>query len=100
DASCPSGTVLVAGICFETARREDASTLLDAMKDCGDEGRYIATPGQLAAFEARHDLTEFEYTSNVYVDSEFRVAGYGDGNFLGTSLFNDLPYRCATGPVG
>jgi hypothetical protein len=108
DVGCPGGTLLIAGICFETQNRPAASSLSAAIKDCADEGRYIATLTQLAALGEFVDL-DHEYTSSLYVDeAAFKVAAISRTNTgLGISLGianaaaeRDHPYRCATGPVG
>jgi len=104
DAGCPSGTVLVAGTCFETERRAGPEDVFEALEDCADEGRYIATFAQLAALDAVIDLGggQYEYTSNIYVNgATFMVIGINGSVIIsGNDTDASIPYRCATGPVG
>jgi len=105
DAGCPSGTVLVAGTCFETEKRPAANSLSAALEDCAGEGRYIATPAQLAALDAVIPLgSPSEYTSSIFVDSQFRVIGIdsigGGLGYVNSLISFERPYRCVTGPVG
>jgi hypothetical protein len=105
---CPSGTVLVAGECFESTTRPPAA-LTTAMSNCAASGRRLPTGGELAAYGNAYGMTAGEWADSLYFavvtmggSPKFEGMGYqflqGGGSGIGpvdeTTL---LPYRCVTG---
>ena len=63
---CPSGTVMTAGICVETAERGPAG-FLTALNNCDQAGRGLITMPQLDPFaRSRGPLPQPEWTASVY----------------------------------
>lgn len=104
--TCPSGTIMSTGVCYETTSRA-AAAVFDARDDCADEGRRLPSPGEAstARLLAEVDLGNGEWTDDVadinrvnsttgvpYGDfSYLAVAEHGNGVVQATS---SLPYRC------
>jgi hypothetical protein len=100
---CPEGTIASTGVCFDGESRGPAEHG-DAEDDCADEGMRLPGGGELTTF-VELDGVELErghWTDDVADINEggaffyFVVADPGNGAH---ETFDDLPYRCVTGPV-
>ncbi|MDX6512087.1 MAG: hypothetical protein QOE36_1591 [Gaiellaceae bacterium] len=102
--SCPSGTILVLGECFETNLRA-ANTFRLATKECGAAGRRVPTFGELEGarqngFTVGVPPNNYELTASV--DSSNTVVAIDpSGNVLDV-MFSDptlRPFRCIALPT-
>ncbi|MEA2410894.1 MAG: hypothetical protein QOC77_1455 [Thermoleophilaceae bacterium] len=104
--SCPSGTILVLGECFETNLRA-AGTFAMAVKTCGAAGRRLPTFGELEGARQNGfttgvpNTTEYELTATVYTDSVDQVWGIdASGNrFTGDYTSYSKQFRCVALPT-
>lgn len=108
---CPSGTVAVTGLCFETAEQA-ASVWAGALRICAQEGRRLPTAGELQAYGYQYGTPDQEWAGGVYfasvdaagpapADATWRAVTYkftqGGGSVYGSSLTTIAhPYRCVT----
>lgn len=103
--SCPAGTGLFLGLCFEDGFRA-AATHSPASRDCADEGRRLPSEGEMRSYRTQAGVTvaPFEWTdelSDTDVDSTFLYAVVGSGgSAIATSGEDEYPYRCVAGPTG
>ena len=105
--SCPSGTTLAIGECFETSLRPDAKWT-DANKTCGAAGRRVPTLSELDGIR-QNNFTVGVPPNNYELSSTFELSGTGDtqvvmsmdpmGNLLAVPLTGTKPYRCVTTPT-
>jgi hypothetical protein len=108
--SCPSGTILVLGECFETNLRA-TKTLPLALKECGAAGRRVPTFPELEAarqngFTTGSGTNDYELTATYYKDTgpgalgETVVGLDSAGNrFEGAYATFTKPYRCVALPT-
>jgi hypothetical protein len=102
--SCPQGTTLAIGQCFETTLRT-AANWSDANKTCGGLGRRVPTLSELES--ARQNNVAIGLPPNNYEMSSSNVYEAGDkyyamdpsGNLLREPLTNTRPYRCIQSPT-
>jgi hypothetical protein len=103
--SCPSGTTLAIGECFETSLRADAKWT-DANKTCGSVGRRLPTIAELDT--ARQNNVQvgvppnnYEMSASLYNDGMNRYFSTDPGgNLLGDPLATQArPYRCIQSPT-
>lgn len=105
--SCPAGTVLYLGLCFELQARS-ADHQINATDDCADEGRRLPSEGEMRSFRRLHGtggvtIERFEWTdelSDTDVESVFLYAVVGTAGSAVDRAFDDHPYRCVTGATG
>lgn len=71
-AACPSGTVLIRGVCFDAAPNPVAPMLEAAAEACAAKGGYLPTPMELYSARAVLNLgtgvgpAQHQYTDDVY----------------------------------
>ncbi|HEX3737820.1 MAG TPA: hypothetical protein VHV53_09785, partial [Solirubrobacterales bacterium] len=96
--SCPSGTNLVAGSCFETATRPPA-TYLDALYACAGVGRLLPDMTQLQTYVNTEVITTTEWSGQMYFnESIFEAIAIADGLFVQLPISDTKPYRCMVPP--
>ena len=97
--TCPAGTTLLLGVCFEAARQ--ATDWSNALITCAAEGKRLPTPTELFAFGIFQPIGFLtEWTGEI--DSQRNAvavasSGPGPGHQVITfgSVVTDLnPYRC------
>jgi hypothetical protein len=74
-ASCPSGTTLIRGLCYDTHSNPVANNLEEAAEACASKGGYLPTPMQL--YSTRDVLylgtgtepSQHQYTDDLYSDT-------------------------------
>jgi hypothetical protein len=108
--TCPSGTILVLGVCFETNLRA-TKTLPLALKECGAAGRRIPTFPELEGarqngFTTGSGMNDYELTATYYKDTgpgalgETVVGLDSAGNRLeGAYVTFTKPFRCIALPT-
>jgi hypothetical protein len=103
--SCPAGTQLFGGLCFETSPRPSA-LLSTAMLECVEAGRWLPTITQLLAYEEKNLVSEVpsEWTESIFYGPT-RVEGYvatgsSEGsNFSFRPISESNPFRCVVAPT-
>lgn len=69
-AACPSGTILIRGVCFDSRPNPEAPNLEAAALACAGKGGYLPTPMQL--YSARGSLgvyaSEAQFTDSLFRD--------------------------------
>jgi len=76
-ASCPGGTVLIRGVCFDAAPNEQASTLKDAADACARKGGFLPSPMEIYSTRSVLNLGTGVGTSHMYTDSYYSAVGTG-----------------------
>jgi hypothetical protein len=76
-ASCPGGTVLVRGVCFDAAPNPEAPTLKDAADACAAKGGYLPSPMELFSTRSVLNLGTGVGSSHMYTDSYYSAVGTG-----------------------
>src|SRR4051794_3799797 len=105
--SCPQGTTLVIGQCFETALRPDANWS-DANKACGAAGRRLPTLSELESARQNnftvgvppnnYELTStFLYADNPPTEQVMQISPAG--NRLHQPPSTAKPFRCIQNPT-
>lgn len=104
-ASCPGGTVLVRGVCFDAAPNGEAATLKDAADACARKGGFLPPPMEIYSTRSVLNLGTGVGTSHMYTDSYYNAVGSGsnyttvvvDGTGKLTEQSVDAPsqYICA-----
>lgn len=101
DATCPAGTTLFQGACYENVARPAAANLFDAQTDCADEGRYLPDLMDVREFVIRPEITlgaPSEFSSTYYVENPSgfltMIVTNESGSTSGSSAFTSHPYRC------
>lgn len=105
--SCPTGTTLLAGTCFETTRRPAASWQ-EAARACGKAKRTLPDFTELAAYDITNNNLSMEWTANLQYYSAASEPGYRAiamyfyENGYSISLLSwesgTEPYRCVVPP--
>jgi hypothetical protein len=103
--TCPTGTKLERGLCFETAPR--GPSILDAaVGTCASENRQLPTVEEIVAFQSANFTTKQpeEWSSQMYVEGKVRWAFtaqiLGGAFTIGTKNGSEaLPYRCVLLPT-
>jgi hypothetical protein len=72
-ASCPAGTILIRGLCFDSASNPEAPSLEAAAEDCTARGGWLPTPMELYSVRGTINLgtgvgTNHQYTDSYYYD--------------------------------
>jgi hypothetical protein len=104
--TCPAGTSLFGGVCFETTSRGSRS-LTDAMEVCGEAGRFLPTVNELFSYEAATYISgpPQEWAGQIYYDGTELVgvllSAYSNGSGVSgaASSFTSHPYRCVVMPT-
>jgi hypothetical protein len=104
-ASCPGGTVLIRGVCFDATPNGQVSTLKDAADACASKGGFLPSPMELYSTRSVLNLGTGAGTSHMYTDSYYSAVGSGsnyttivvDGTGKVTEQSVDAPsqYICA-----
>lgn len=73
-ASCPSGTTLIRGICFDSAANGPVSGVTKAAEACAAKGGWLPTPMELYATKGILNLgtgvgDDHQYTDSYYSDA-------------------------------
>jgi hypothetical protein len=76
-ASCPGGTVLIRGVCFDAAPNAEAPTLTNAADACAAKGGYLPSPMELFSTRKVLNLGTGVGTSHMYTDSYYSAVGTG-----------------------
>ena len=76
-ASCPGGTVLIRGVCFDATPNGEAPTLKDAADACAAKGGYLPSPMELFSTRSVLNLGTGVGTSHMYTDSYYSAVGTG-----------------------
>jgi hypothetical protein len=76
-ASCPSGTTLIRGVCFDSAPNEAAANLKVAADSCAAKGGYL--PSVMALYSTRQvlNLGTGVGTDHMFTDSYYSAVGTG-----------------------
>jgi hypothetical protein len=104
-ASCPGGTVLIRGVCFDGVANGEAPTLNAAADSCAAKGGYLPTPMELYSTRSVLNLGSGAGSSHMYTDSYYSAVGSGSNYTTivvdGTGKLTELPvgepsqYICA-----
>jgi hypothetical protein len=76
-ASCPGGTVLIRGVCFDASPNGEAATLKDAADACAAKGGYLPTPMEIFSTRSVLNLGTGVGTSHMYTDTYYSAVGTG-----------------------
>jgi hypothetical protein len=73
-ATCPAGTTLIRGICFDSASNPVVNTIQEAADACAAKGGYLPTPLELYSTRAILNLgtgigTDHQYTDTYYANT-------------------------------
>jgi hypothetical protein len=103
--SCPQGTTLAIGQCFETSLRT-AANFSDAVKTCGAVGRRVPTFGELESARQNNvavgdGMNNYELSSTIGADSPNNVLAIDPaGNRLAVTYTDATKrYRCIQNPT-
>jgi hypothetical protein len=100
-ASCPSGTTLIRGLCYETSSTE-APNLKAAAEGCAQKGGYLPTPMQLYSVKGVIFLgdgvgTEKRFTDDVFTedtDQYYTILVDGAGALERELITQAASYNC------
>jgi hypothetical protein len=72
-ATCPAGTTLIRGVCFDSSPAGIAPGLKEAAVACAENGGWLPTPAELFSAKGILNLgtgigTDEQFTDSVYVD--------------------------------
>jgi len=105
---CPAGTVLAAGLCFETTVRPP-TTMVGAMEICGRAGRVLPSPSELVSFAIKNPqgaAAQFEWAGQVLFDAQeapegglIQLGPYGVSGFSHDAINASHAFRCALTPA-
>lgn len=76
-ASCPGGTVLIRGVCFDASPNGEVATLKDAADACAAKGGYLPTPMEIFSTRSVLNLGTGVGTSHMYTDTYYSAVGTG-----------------------
>jgi hypothetical protein len=76
-ASCPSGTLLIRGVCFDSSSSGPAPSLTDAANSCAAKGGYLPGPMELYSTRTVLNLGTGVGTDYMYTDSYYSAVGTG-----------------------
>ena len=102
--SCPAGTTLVIGECFETSLRT-ADTWSNANQVCGSIGRRLPTLSELESARRNNvqvgvPPTNYEMSGSNTFDAQDRYYAIDpSGNLLRELLASARPFRCIQSPT-
>ena len=78
-ASCPSGTTLLRGLCFDSHSNPVAENLEVAVEKCASKGGWLPTPMELLAVKGVLNLgIGTEPSQQQYTDSYYNEVGHGN----------------------
>lgn len=102
-ASCPGGTTLIRGLCFDSASNPAASNLKAAAEACAAKGGFLPTPMQLYSVKGILNLgtgvgTDQQLTDVVYADdggsAYWTITVDGSGTLERLEISNPSRYFC------
>jgi hypothetical protein len=76
-ASCPSGTTLIRGVCYDASARGPAPSLTNAADSCASAGGYLPTPMELYSTRSILNLGNGIGLEHMYTDSYYSAVGTG-----------------------
>ena len=76
-ASCPSGTTLIRGTCFDSAPNVSAPNLKAAADSCAQKGGYLPTPMALYSTRQVLNLGTGVGDDHMFTDSYYSAVGTG-----------------------
>ena len=91
--TCPAGTTLFLGVCFEAASRQQNSWI-GALRDCADEGRRLPTHTELTAFRLAHPASPDFYEWSDHSEGFDRALSVSNSLFGLALTANTFSYRC------
>jgi hypothetical protein len=104
-ASCPAGTTLVSGTCFESSAGPVVNSVQEAADACNAKGGYLPTPMQLYAARGVLNLgtgvgSDKQFTDSYYYDATSNsnpstVTVDGTGAIAQQGSNNPAHYTCA-----
>jgi hypothetical protein len=102
DATCPAGTFLQGGACFDTAVRFATSDWTFAATSCADAGGYLPSPSELTAIRGVAGIDLGAAGAGHWTDSRSDDGGINEsmtaldnGTFESEAVGNLQPVRCA-----
>jgi hypothetical protein len=99
--SCPAGTQLAVGLCFETTARS-AQGIEGAWNTCADAGRWLPTPAQLRAYlrSAGVTISGAEAADGLFVNGANTGSPLMQNTGISTSNDATFPraFRCVVPP--
>jgi FtsP/CotA-like multicopper oxidase with cupredoxin domain len=102
-ASCPAGTTLIRGVCFDSVSNGPASNLKSATEACAAKGGYLPTPMQLYSVKGILNLgtgvgSDQQLTDAVYADdgggTYWTITVDGSGALERQEISNPGRYFC------
>jgi hypothetical protein len=102
-ASCPGGTTLIRGLCFDSTPNSAASSVFEASDSCRERGGWLPTPMELRSTRDVLDLgtgtgTDSRYTDAIYANdaatSYSTVLIEDVGGFEAKSTLTSARYFC------
>jgi hypothetical protein len=100
-AACPSGAVLIRGLCFDSASSGPVAGVQVASDECREKGGYLPTPLELRSTRNVLDLgngvgSDNRYTDSILFESELKTIVLDDeGNLTPVPLGEAERYVCA-----
>jgi hypothetical protein len=76
-ASCPNGTILIRGVCFDAASNPAVSGVKNAADACAAKGGYLPSPMALYSVRQTINLGTGVGTDHMFTDSYYSLAGSG-----------------------
>jgi len=76
-ASCPGGTTLIRGICFDSSPNGAVANLKTAADACAAKGGYLPTPMELYSTRQLLNLGTGAGSDHMYTDSYYSAVGTG-----------------------
>lgn len=76
-ASCPGGTVLIRGVCFDASPNGEAPTLKAAADACAQKGGFLPSPMEIFSTRTVLNLGTGVGTSHMYTDTYYSAVGTG-----------------------
>jgi hypothetical protein len=76
-ASCPGGTVLIRGVCFDATPNGEVATLKSAADACAAKGGFLPSPMEIFSTRTVLNLGTGVGTSHMYTDSYYSAVGTG-----------------------
>ena len=77
-ASCPGGTVLIRGVCFDSTSNPEIGTLKEAADACAAKGGFIPSAVELYSIRSVVNLGTGVGTNHQYTDSFYSQVGSGN----------------------
>jgi hypothetical protein len=76
-ASCPGGTVLIRGVCFDSSSNAAVTGVKTAADACAAKGGYLPSPMALYSIRQVANLGTGVGTDHMFTDSYYSAAGSG-----------------------